>query len=88
MDITLRVHDTKGARLQPLTETLKRLFRKSGIDGDVVAVSESLEHCRLGIANRLPALELNGYILNHDGEMTPSFLEDFCSRLAGALKEK
>lgn len=87
MDLILKIHDTNAGRLQKAFQTLGCLVRKHGINAQIVAVSEQLEHCRLGISNQLPAIELSGYILGKGFELTEERLEDLCVRVVAATKQ-
>jgi hypothetical protein len=87
MKLTFKVHDIKDRRLQKACGILGRLVRKHKLDAEVVAVSEYLEHCRLGVEESLPALQLNGYILGKGFELTQERLEDLCSKLAGEINK-
>ncbi len=87
MELIFRIHDTNAARLQKAFQTLSRLVRLHDIRAQVVAVSEHLEHCRLGVAQDLPALEISGYIVGRGFELTEQRLEDLCARVAANTKK-
>ena len=75
MRFTFRILDSDIPRLQTADHVLNRLVRNYGLDARVIQVHEFLEFGRLGVEDRLPALEVNGIIICTRSVLTEAFLD-------------
>ena len=81
MRLKFRILDSDINRLKSTEAILFRLIRRYGFDGDVYQVTEMLEHGRLGVADVLPALEINDIIVSKGTPLTKDTLSSLFEKL-------
>ena len=64
MRLIFRIMDSDIERLKDTEKEVLGLVRKHGFNADVYQVTEMLEHGRQGVADALPALEINNIIVS------------------------
>ena len=79
--MVFRILDYDIHNLKKSDQILNRLVRNYNLNAKVIQVSEVLEFGRLGIADKLPALELNGVIMCTKCDLTEKFLEDIIEKI-------
>ena len=84
MHLSFRVLDLDVLRLKAAELTLRRYVRAHGINADICLVHDFLELGRLGVADKLPALELNGVIVSAGRTLTEAMFECICRSLASS----
>ena len=87
MHLIFRILDLDVPRQKRAEINLQGLVRTHGLDADIYLVHDFLELGRLGVADKLPALELNGIIISSRRELTEDLLEDICCQLGSQMKD-
>mgnify|MGYP003967001985 FL=1 len=88
MQLIFRILDSDINRLKSTEATLLKLIRKYGFDADVYQVTEMLEHGRLGVADALPALEINDIVVSKGTPFTADTLGSLFEKLyTASLRE-
>ncbi len=64
MKLRIRVLDMDTRRLLDAEKTVRAAARKAGVQVDVLLVGDHLEISRFGLLGALPAVEINGRIVN------------------------
>ncbi len=88
MRLIFRILDSDIHRLKTTEATLLKLIRRYGFDADVYQVTEMLEHGRLGVADALPALEINDIIVSKGTPFTTDNLGLLFEKLYAASVRK
>jgi hypothetical protein len=78
MHLIFRILDLDVPRQKKTELNLQGLVRAHEIDADIYLVHDFLEFGRLGVANKLPALEMNGVIVSTGRILTEAMLENIC----------
>ena len=78
MHLIFRILDLDVPRQKKTELNLQGLVRAHGIDADIYLVHDFLELGRLGVADKLPALEMNGVIVSTERTLTEAMLENIC----------
>ena len=81
MRLIFRILDLDVSRLKESERLLRRLVRARGMSVDIYLINDFLELGRVGVADRLPALEVNGVIMNAGRDLTETMLDQLLSRL-------
>ncbi len=81
MRLVFRVFDSDVNRLKTTEIEILGLIRKYKFDATVFQVTEMLEHGRRGVADALPALEINDIIVSKGTLLTPEKLKSIFLRL-------
>lgn len=84
MRLTFRILDSDINRLKSTEAILLKLIRKYGFDADVYQVTEMLEHGRKGVADALPALEINDIVVSKGTPFTVDKLDSLFEKLHAA----
>jgi hypothetical protein len=82
MHLIFRILDLDVPRPKKAELNLQRLVKAHGIDADIYLVHDFLEFGRLGVADKMPTLEVNGVIVSVGRNLTEAMLENICRRLA------
>jgi hypothetical protein len=86
MHLIFRILDLDVPRQKKTELNLQRLVKAHGLDAVIYLVHDFLELGRIGVADKLPALEINGVIVSADRTLTVSMLENICRRLAPSVE--
>jgi hypothetical protein len=81
MRLIFRIMDSDINRAKLTTLEVLRLIRRYRFDAEAYQVTEMLEHGRQGVADALPALEINNIIVSKGAPLTPDKLEPIFDRL-------
>lgn len=81
MQLTFRILDTDIVRMKTIEKELIKLISRYGFDAKVCQVTEMLEHGRIGVADALPALEINDIIVSKGRDLTPDQLDSLFEKL-------
>ena len=87
MDLLFRILDLDVERQKRSERILRKLVKAYGLEATVYLVHDFLEFGRLGVADKLPALELNGSIISTGRNLSEPFLEEICRRLISSGKK-
>jgi len=79
--LKFRILDSDIKRLKSTEAVLLKLIRRYDFDGDVCQVAEMLEHGRLGVADALPALEINNIVASKGKALTEESLRSIFEKL-------
>lgn len=82
MNFYFRIHSRNIHVLQNTEITLRRILRSKSLDAKICQVADVLEHERLGLSKRLPALECNGSLLLAGRDIDFTILERIVNELA------
>ena len=82
MDLIIRILDLDVQEQKKSERILLKLVKAYGLDATIYLVHDFLEFGRLGVADKLPALELNGAIISTGRNLNEPFLEEICRRLS------
>lgn len=77
MPLSFRILDLDVPRQKAAEATLRRFIRTHGIIADICLVHDLLELGRLGVADRLPALEVNGVIMSVGNHLTADLIKKY-----------
>ncbi|MFV0436775.1 MAG: hypothetical protein ACK5PS_05215 [Desulfopila sp.] len=61
--LRIRVFDADMVRLRKACININSVMRSYDIDAQVIPIDEHLEIYRMGLAEQMPAMEVNGHIL-------------------------
>ncbi len=86
MHLIFRILDLDVPRQKKAEIILQGFARLYELNPDIYLVHDFLELGRLGVADKLPALELNGVIISSKRELTENLLEDICRQLSSLSK--
>ena len=86
MHLIFRILDLDVPRQKKTELNWQRLVKAHGLDAVIYLVHDFLELGRIGVADKLPALEINGVIVSADRTLTVSMLENICRRLAPSVE--
>jgi len=86
MHLIFRILDLDVPRQKKAELNLQGLVRSYGINANIYLVHDFLEFGRLGVADKLPALELNGVIMSTGRTLTKAMFENICRRLASPIE--
>ena len=81
MRLVFRIFDSDISRLKTTEIKILSLIRKYKFDATVFQVTEMLEHGRYGVADALPALEINNIIVSKGTPLTPRKLDSIFQKL-------
>ena len=76
------------AELNHAEMVLRRLAKEFGLNIDVSRVNEVLEHGRMGIADVLPVLEINGIVVQKKASLTENTLRPVFEGLSAIIKRE
>ena len=76
------------AELNHAEMVLRRLSKEFGLKIDVSRVNEVLEHGRMGIADVLPVLEINGIVVQKKASLTENTLRPVFEGLSAIIKRE
>ena len=71
----IRILDLDPGRLMVLEPRVKSILRRAGFKARVEMVSDNLAITRLGLLDKMPALEINGFIVSHSRPLAPERLK-------------
>ena len=83
-----RLHGLDMVELHHAEGILRRLAREYGLEIEVSKVNEILEHGRMGIADVLPVLEINGIVVQKDAFLTEHSLRPVFEGLSAIIKRE
>ena len=83
-----RLHGLDMAELNHAEMVLRRLSKEFGLKIDVSRVNEVLEHGRMGIADVLPVLEINGIVVQKKASLTENTLRPVFEGLSAIIKRE
>ena len=83
-----RLHGLDMAELNNGEVQLRRLAKEFGLNIDVSKVNEVLEHGRMGIADVLPVLEINGIVVQKKASLTENTLRPVFEGLSAIIKRE
>ena len=81
MRLIFRILDSDINRIKSTETALLKLIRRYGFDAEVYQVTEMLEHGRLGVADALPALEINNIVVSKGKAFTEESLRSIFEKL-------
>ena len=83
-----RLHGLDMAELNRAEVILRRLAREFAMEIEVSKVNEILEHGRMGIADVLPVLEINGIVVRKSASMTENTLRPVFEGLSAIIERE
>ena len=83
-----RLHGLDMAELNRAEVILRRLAREFAMEIEVSKVNEILEHGRMGIADVLPVLEINGIVVRKNTSMTENTLRPVFEGLSAIIERE
>ena len=83
-----RLHGLDMAELNRAEVILRRLAREFAMEIEVSKVNEILEHGRMGIADVLPVLEINGIVVRKNASMTENTLRPVFEGLSAIIERE
>jgi glutamate formiminotransferase len=83
-----RLHGLDMAELNHAEVLLRRLAREFALEIAVSKVNEILEHGRMGIADVLPVLEINGFVVQKKASLTEDTLRPVFEGLSAIIKRE
>jgi hypothetical protein len=87
MELLFRILDLNVQRQKRSERILLKLVKAYGLEATIYLVHDFLEFGRLGVADKLPGLELNGTIISTGRNLSKPFLEEICRRLSSPGKK-
>jgi glutamate formiminotransferase len=83
-----RLHGLDMVELNHAEVLLRRLAREYGLEIEVSKVNEILEHGRMGIADVLPVMEINGIVVQKNASLTENTLRPVFEGLSAIMKRE
>ena len=72
--LQIRILDADPNRLMRACKYTNQVMREYALDAQVISVDEHLEIYRMGLAEKMPALEINEYVVSVRTEITKELL--------------
>jgi glutamate formiminotransferase len=83
-----RLHGLDMAELNQAEVILRRLAREYAMEVEVSKVNEILEHGRMGIADVLPVLEINGIVVQENSSLNENTLRPAFEGLSAIIERE
>jgi glutamate formiminotransferase len=83
-----RLHGLDMAELNQAEIILRRLAREYAMEVEVSKVNEILEHGRMGIADVLPVLEINGIVVQENSSLNENTLRPVFEGLSAIIERE
>ena len=72
--LKIRILDADPVRLMGAYKNVNEVMRAYAIEAQVIAIDEHLEIYRMGLSEKMPAMEVNGHVLTVRKRLTKDLL--------------